>query len=520
MPIGAATWIRQSASPGASLDRAALAALRAHALLRSSRHRTAATPSTRASSTRRGVGPADLRLPEDLARLPLTTKAELVADQEAHPPWGTALTEPLERYTRYCQTSSTTGRPMRWIDTNESWQWLLDCWKAVFRAAQVRPGDRVFFPFSFGPFLGFWSGSRPGRKIGLHCIPGGGMSSHVRLATIEAVGATVVCCTPTYALRLAEVARRRAGRTAALWPTAPCACSSWPESRAAAFRPPGAHRRALGRARDRSPRADRGGPGELRVLGAPGGLHVNEGEFMCEVLDPATQKPVPDGQPGELVVTNLGRSASPVIRYRTGDMVVRPHRAVRLRAHVGAARGRHPGARRRHGEHPGRERLSRPASRRSCGASEVVEFRSTVSRAGPALARLEIELAPVSRTRRPGRTASRTSCAKRRCRGHRRRPGRLHRLDAARPAGLPRAAVRARALPAVPHRRVADPRDLLGAEAAEHAAEDAAEPLRQEVQRAVRQRRGASCRRRSTSGTTSRTSARRPGRWCAASSTR
>ena len=153
-----------------------------------------------------GVQIHRLQLPTDLRTLPLTTKGELVADQEQAPPWGTSLTEPIERYTRYCQTSSTTGRPLRWIDTNESWQWVLDCWKAVYRAAHVAPGDRVFFPFSFGPFLGFWAGFEAGVQVGLHCVPGGGLSSQLRLAMIESVAATVVCCTPTYAMHLAEVA--------------------------------------------------------------------------------------------------------------------------------------------------------------------------------------------------------------------------------------------------------------------------------------------------------------------------
>ncbi|HEU4691599.1 MAG TPA: hypothetical protein VFS23_24720, partial [Vicinamibacterales bacterium] len=152
-----------------------------------------------------GIDLPSLRLPEDFRKLPMTTKAELNADQAANPPWGTALTEPLGSYTRYCQTSSSTGRPLRWIDTNESWQWLLECWKAVYRGARVGPGDRVFFPFSFGPFLGFWAGFEAGPQIGLHCVPGGGMSSQIRLSMIEAIGATVVCCTPTYALRLAEI---------------------------------------------------------------------------------------------------------------------------------------------------------------------------------------------------------------------------------------------------------------------------------------------------------------------------
>ena len=146
-----------------------------------------------------------MTLPAGLDRIPVTTKAELIADQQAHPPYGSALTEPLVRYTRYCQTSSTTGKPLRWVDTTESWAWMLECWKTVYRGAGVRAGDRVFFPFSFGPFLGFWAGFEAGYQMGLHCIPGGGMPTHTRLALIDSLQATVICCTPTYALRLAEI---------------------------------------------------------------------------------------------------------------------------------------------------------------------------------------------------------------------------------------------------------------------------------------------------------------------------
>ena len=263
-----------------------------------------------------------LQFPRDLERLPVTTKAELNADQAANPPWGTALTEPLERYTRYCQTSSTTGRPLRWIDTNESWQFLLECWKAVYRGAQVGPGDRVFFPFSFGPFLGFWAGFEAGPQMGLHCIPGGGMSSQIRLAMIESVGATVVCCTPTYALRLAEIAaherplRPLAESTVRLLIVAGEPGGSIPPTRERIERSWGA------RVIDHHGLTEVG-PVSFECWEAPGYLHVNEGEFIAEVLDPATGRAVPDGEHGELVVTNLGRTASPVIRYRTGDIVVR-----------------------------------------------------------------------------------------------------------------------------------------------------------------------------------------------------
>ncbi|MBI4264037.1 MAG: AMP-binding protein [Acidobacteria bacterium] len=263
-----------------------------------------------------------MRLPDDLAALPMTTKRELVEDQDASPPWGTTLTEPIERYTRYWQTSSTTGHPLRWLDTNESWQWTVDCWKAVFRAARVAPGDRVFFAFSFGPFLGFWAGFEAAGQMGVQCIPGGGMSSHLRLATIDGVGATCICCTPTYALRLAEVAAAESPPRRLV------------DNRVRVLIVAGEPGGSIAATRERIEQAwgarvvdhhglTEVGPVSFECWEAPGFLHVNEGEFICEVVDPATGQAVADGRSGELVVTNLGRTASPVIRYRTGDIVVR-----------------------------------------------------------------------------------------------------------------------------------------------------------------------------------------------------
>ena len=76
---------------------------------------------------------------EDLARLPVTTKGELVEDQRGHPPFGTNLTYPVSRYTRLHQTSGTTGEPLRWLDTPESWKWWLDCWEEIYTAPAAKP---------------------------------------------------------------------------------------------------------------------------------------------------------------------------------------------------------------------------------------------------------------------------------------------------------------------------------------------------------------------------------------------
>ena len=138
--------------------------------------------------------------------IPFTTKSELADDQRAHPPFGTNLTFPLARYTRFHQTSGTAGAPLRWLDTPESWEAMVQCWLAVFHAAGVGPADRVYFAFSFGPFIGFWLAFEAATRLGCLCIPGGGLGSSARLRAILDNGATVICCTPTYALRLGDVA--------------------------------------------------------------------------------------------------------------------------------------------------------------------------------------------------------------------------------------------------------------------------------------------------------------------------
>ncbi|HEX8915951.1 MAG TPA: AMP-binding protein [Humisphaera sp.] len=265
---------------------------------------------------------ADLDVPAaaaagDLSPLPFTTRAELQQDQADHPPYGTNLTYPLERYCRFHQTSGTNGRAMRWLDTPESWQWVSDCWRTIFAAAGVGPADRVLFPFSFGPFLGFWAAFDAAVRLGALAIPAGGTSTLGRLQLVAENAVTVVCCTPTYAIRLAEVAvaEKLPTETVKAILVAGEPGGSIPEVR---------RRIALG-----FPNAwvfdhhgmTEVGPVSFECREAPGGVHINEAQFVPEVIDPATGKPVPDGELGELVLTNLGRTASPLVRYRTADQV-------------------------------------------------------------------------------------------------------------------------------------------------------------------------------------------------------
>jgi phenylacetate-CoA ligase len=265
-----------------------------------------------------GINPGTIKAPADLARLPLTTKAELLADQENNPPYGTTLTYPRERYCRLHQTSGTTGRPLCWLDTPASWQALLDCWDTMFRLAGVRPGDRLFFPFSFGPFLGFWTAFEAAARQGMMCLPGGGMSGAARLRHLLEHEATVVFCTPTYALRLAEVARAEgidlAGSPVRALIVAGEPGGSIPATRARIESAWGA------RVFDHNGLTEVG-PMGIECVENPAGLHLLEDDYIIEVLNPESLQPVPAGEIGELVVTNLNRLGSPVIRYRTGDRV-------------------------------------------------------------------------------------------------------------------------------------------------------------------------------------------------------
>ena len=129
-----------------------------------------------------------------------------MADQQRNPPFGTNLTHPLERYTHLHHTSGTTGPPLRVLDTAEDWAWWRSLFSDTLSVAGVRPGDRVALAFSFGPHVQFWAAKDGLQEAGAMSVPLGGMSSAQRLRTIEEVEATAVMCTPTYALRLFEVA--------------------------------------------------------------------------------------------------------------------------------------------------------------------------------------------------------------------------------------------------------------------------------------------------------------------------
>lgn len=265
-----------------------------------------------------GLEMASLRDVAGLSRLPFTTKSELAAEQLNHPPYGRLLTYPRARYRYLHQTSGTTGRPLRWLDTAEDWETWMRCWAEVYQGAGVTADDLVFCAFSFGPYVSHWTAIGGAHHVGALCLSGGGMHSEQRLHALLDNRCTVLVCTPTYALHLAEVAAelkldiRSSDIRVTIHMGEPGASV------------PNVKRRieeAWGARCFDHAGATEVGPWSFDCQAEDGAIHLNELEFSFEVIDPQTGAAVGEGVRGELVVTTLGRVGMPVLRYRTGDLV-------------------------------------------------------------------------------------------------------------------------------------------------------------------------------------------------------
>jgi phenylacetate-CoA ligase len=253
---------------------------------------------------------------EQLRSLPLTTKDDLQPAADAEP-FAANRTYSIDQYVRCHQTSGTRGRPLVVVDTAEDWRWWMGAWDYVLDAAVVTATDRAMLAFSFGPFIGFWSAFDALVARGTLVLPGGGLSSLARLEMIRNAGATILFCTPTYALRLAEVAAEHKIELKKFTV----------KTIIVAGEPGGSVESTRRRIEDAwgARVFDHGGATEIGPWGFADvdgrGLHVNEAHFIAEFLSVATGGPAACGELSHLILTTLGRTGAPVIRYRTGDLV-------------------------------------------------------------------------------------------------------------------------------------------------------------------------------------------------------
>lgn len=253
---------------------------------------------------------------DQLADWPFTYKTELLGSPHEHD-LAVNRTWPMERYSRLHRTSGTHGRPLVVLDTAEDWQWWIDCWQYVLDAAGVTDRDVALMAFSFGPFVGFWSAYDALAARGTLLVPTGGVSTLGRLDLARTSQATLLCCTPSYALHLAEVAAENKIDPASIG-----------VRRVIVAGEPGGSVPAV-RSRIESiwnaKVLDHCGATEIGPWGygdpSGTGVFVNESQFIAEFLSVSTGSRAAEGELSELVLTSLGRAGSPAIRYRTGDLV-------------------------------------------------------------------------------------------------------------------------------------------------------------------------------------------------------
>ena len=270
-----------------------------------------------------GFKPDQFRSLDDLRRIPPMTRDEWMEAQAKDPPYGDLPAAPIHTAIRLHTTSGTTGRmPLRALDGMRDWEWIAEMWCHGFHAFGVRPKDTVFFAFSYASFIGFWGAHYACEKLGALVIPSGSLPTETRVKLLLEYGATTVCATPTYILRLAQVAREMGLDLKGQSKVDKIILSGEPSGSVPAVREK--IEEVWG-----APCGDTAGMTEIGTIMVfecrhrPGGLHIIEDHFIEEVVNPETLEPVGYGERGERVVTSFGRGILPLIRYRTRDLVVR-----------------------------------------------------------------------------------------------------------------------------------------------------------------------------------------------------
>jgi phenylacetate-CoA ligase len=296
--------------PTESLPRPELARLQAERL-RATLARAARVPLYRARLAEAGVGPESVRGPEDAARLPFTTKA----DFRAAYPFG-LLAVPPSDLVRIHASSGTTGKPTVVGYTRRDLEVWTEVMVRTLRAGGVTPADVVQNAYGYGLFtggLGFHYGAE---ALGAAVIPMSGGFTERQILALTDFGSTVLCCTPSYALHLAEaMAEAGLAREALRLRVGFFGAEPWTEAMRDAIEA------RLGlTAFNVYGLSEVIGPGVSVECPERRGMHVAEDHFLAEVLDPGTLQPVPPGTTGELVLTTLTKEAMPLLRYRTRDL--------------------------------------------------------------------------------------------------------------------------------------------------------------------------------------------------------
>jgi len=258
-----------------------------------------------------GIKPSDIKCLEDLAKLPFTTKDDLRTTY----PYG-LLAVPQAEIVEIHMSSGTTGTPVVDAYTKRD----LDDWsegmaRTISGAGGTR-NDVVQNAYGYGLFTGGLGSHYGANKIGATIIPISSGNTEKQLMLIRDFKSTILTCTPSYALYMAEQAREMGIEPTKLGLRAGCfGAEPWSENM----------RKEIEKAWDIKAYDIYGlteitGPGVAFECEGQYGMHVNEDLWFPEIIDPATGKVLPDGEKGELVLTTITKEGTPLIRYRTRDI--------------------------------------------------------------------------------------------------------------------------------------------------------------------------------------------------------
>ena len=295
-----------------TMPRDALAALQTTRARKTLAHAYANVPQYRQKFDAAGVKPADFKRLADLARFPLTMKADL---RDTYP-FGMFAVAPAD-LRRIHASSGTTGKPTVVGYTRGDLDIWSDLMARSLACAGARPGDIVHNAYGYGLFTGGLGAHYGAERLGCTVIPISGGGTERQVTLLHDFGAQILCATPSYALNIAEVADgmkidiRKLPLHTGIFGAEP-----WTE----AMRRDIEARLGIN-AIDIYGLSEIIGPGvacECHVM--KNGLHGWEDHFLFEVIDPESMQPTPMGEAGELVITTLTKEALPMLRYRTRDI--------------------------------------------------------------------------------------------------------------------------------------------------------------------------------------------------------
>ena len=258
----------------------------------------------------KGLTPQDIHGVEDLSKLPFSYKKDL----RDYYPYG-LFAEPLENIRRVHASSGTTGKRIVVGYTENDLRMWADCVARMFRAIGVGEKDVVQVSFGFGLFTGGFGAEAGAERVGATVIPISSGNTAMQIQTMIDFQATVLCCTPSYALYLAEEIERLGLKNQLRLKAGIFGAEPWTESMRREIE------QKLGiRAYDIYGLSEVLGPGVSYECECQAGMHICEDHFIAEIIDPDTGNVLPEGSTGELVFTSLTKEGFPIIRYRTRDI--------------------------------------------------------------------------------------------------------------------------------------------------------------------------------------------------------